>query len=457
MSDPANPSPPDLVAAADRCVACGLCLPHCPSYRVDPVEGESPRGRISLIRGWASGALPAGPALQAHLDHCLGCLNCQSACPAQVDYQQLLTGARRALPPRQTRVSRLARWLVAGPTRLRWANAAIRLAIRSRAARWSWPRALRQRLAGLPSAANPPASSPPSDTWLFAGCLSAPLDDAARAAAQALLRRLGLSTHDDRDSGCCGLMAQMAGDSAAADRLAAHLRQRLREAGVRQLVGVSSGCQGRLQDILATAHQAPEPVTGPAETVPESSPLAWPAWLRRFAQRMRQRSASRRPQVSSASATPAAVHGIDLANLLEQRLADHQATFVGTGEAVLYFEPCSQRAHARPGAWPRLLARIPGLQLRSLSNAPSCCGAAGTHHLDHPEQSAALRDELVAAIRASGARRLLTNNAGCAQYLRAGLAASGAAIEVQHPVELLAESLVAADPTRTSERLRDLA
>src|SRR6478736_5829086 len=66
---PASP----LFALADRCVQCGLCLPHCPTYRLDRNEAESPRGRIALVRAFADGALVPDPIADAHLDHCLGC------------------------------------------------------------------------------------------------------------------------------------------------------------------------------------------------------------------------------------------------------------------------------------------------------------------------------------------------------------------------------------------------
>jgi len=73
------PTPQQLLQEADRCVKCGLCLPHCPTYRLNLDEGDSPRGRISLIQAWV-GVDIASRASQIHLDRCLGCLACESAC-----------------------------------------------------------------------------------------------------------------------------------------------------------------------------------------------------------------------------------------------------------------------------------------------------------------------------------------------------------------------------------------
>ena len=101
---PAPPPAPDpLVALADRCVQCGLCLPGCPTYRRDGLEAESPRGRIALARAWQLGTVVPTPAGDAHLDHCLACGHCERLCPAGVRYGELLVQARalqRARRPR---------------------------------------------------------------------------------------------------------------------------------------------------------------------------------------------------------------------------------------------------------------------------------------------------------------------------------------------------------------------
>jgi glycolate oxidase iron-sulfur subunit len=83
-----------VVALADQCVQCGLCLPACPTYGFAQLETESPRGRIALARAWALDIVPSTPAAEAHLDHCLGCRRCEVVCPAGVQYGPLLVEAR---------------------------------------------------------------------------------------------------------------------------------------------------------------------------------------------------------------------------------------------------------------------------------------------------------------------------------------------------------------------------
>ena len=100
---PANGPGAGLVALADRCVQCGLCLPHCPTYQLDRHESESPRGRIAYARAVATGALAPTPVGDLHLDHCLGCRRCEPVCPAGVRYGELLVAARAAQAPRRRR------------------------------------------------------------------------------------------------------------------------------------------------------------------------------------------------------------------------------------------------------------------------------------------------------------------------------------------------------------------
>src|ERR1700752_511285 len=123
VSGPGRPRPPAVPAdqqildLADQCVMCGLCLPHCPTYRISLDEAESPRGRIALARSLASGRIPQGPAALAHLDQCLTCLSCEKVCPSDVRYGALITRTRAALA--RTRARRGAfRNLLSDPGRL---------------------------------------------------------------------------------------------------------------------------------------------------------------------------------------------------------------------------------------------------------------------------------------------------------------------------------------------------
>ena len=92
-----------VVQLADQCVMCGLCLPHCPTYVLAQDEAESPRGRIALAKAVATGTIPVSESVLKHLDQCLGCLACETACPSNVQYENLLVQTRALIEPARQR------------------------------------------------------------------------------------------------------------------------------------------------------------------------------------------------------------------------------------------------------------------------------------------------------------------------------------------------------------------
>jgi glycolate oxidase iron-sulfur subunit len=240
-----------LVALADRCVQCGLCLPHCPTYGLDRSEAESPRGRIAYIRATASGQLAPTPAGDAHLDHCLGCRRCEQACPAGVEYGALLLGARaaqaqRTPPPRR---ERLAGWLLARPPLL-----GRLLDLHRVAAPWL-PAPLRPTLPPPP----PPEPLPPAaghrKVAVFAGCIADRHESGSRAALARLLAAAGLDLELPEGQGCCGAAAAHAGDAATAARLGDANRAAFQ--GRERVLCLASGCLDSLsRSVDGTAEDA---------------------------------------------------------------------------------------------------------------------------------------------------------------------------------------------------------
>lgn len=219
---------------ADACVLCGLCLPACPTYGLDRNEGESPRGRIMLMKGLAEGRIGAEPGALAHLDHCLACRNCEQVCPAQVKYGALLAGSRAQLRSQRPigRRQRALEWLFEQPWRMRVAMAIRRVL----------------PVKGIP---RPPARATFSPLYrpqgasrgrigLFLGCLGPHHDAGPARAAIALLTRLGWEVAVPPAQGCCGAVHRHSGDAAMADMLAACNREAFE--GVGTWVTIASGC-----------------------------------------------------------------------------------------------------------------------------------------------------------------------------------------------------------------------
>ncbi len=370
-----------LVALADQCVQCGLCLPACPTYSLERIEAESARGRIALARAWALAPDAPTPAGETHLDQCLGCRRCEAVCPAGVQYGPLLVEARaqqRERRPPGWR-NRLMERLAAMPVLLAALLGLYRLA-------WPvLPRALRPLPRPPRRVARPPAPAGlVTRVALFSGCVARPYEAGLRGAVARLCAALGFDAEVPRGQGCCGTLHAHAGDRSAAGTLAARNRDAF--AGYGQVLTLASGCHEAVADAL-----------GGPDVVEDAA-----AFLAR---------------------QPA-------------RLA-----FRETRERVALHVPCTQQSVVRSGQATRaLLARVPGLDVVLLDAGHGCCGAAGTRMIDDPVRAAAFRAPLLAQFAASGASRLLSANIGCRLHL-----ANGTPLPVQHPLEFLAGCLDDAD------------
>lgn len=351
-------APDPLLALADRCVQCGLCLPACPTYQVGAIEAESARGRIALARALVLGTVPATDAGEAHLDHCLACRNCEAVCPAGVEYGALLVQARERQRARRAPglVQRALEWLAARPRAL---------ALLLRGYRLGWPLLPR----GLRPLPRPPAEPGPDlpgagAVALFRGCVAGPYEGALRDAVARLCAAAGVAVAEPGDQGCCGALHAHAGDPSAAKRLG--VRNRRAFGGARTVLTLASGCHEALEASLR----------GTAETLDAQVFLA-----------------------ARAQALP----------------------FTPRHERVALHLPCTQRNGVRSVAATRaLLACVPGLEVVELDGGYGCCGAAGTQLATDRGRAAVFRAPLLAQLQASGATRLLSANIGCRLHFANG-------------------------------------
>lgn len=373
---PATPAL-SLHALTDQCVQCGLCLPSCPTYALDAIEAESPRGRIALAKAWDIGLLASTGAGDRHLDHCLGCRRCETVCPAGVAYDTILMMARsrqrrRRKPPGRQRI---IEWLSAHPSTL-----AVLLSVYGTI----WP-LLPQRWRPLPRPSGTPRTTTHPQTGkepmsLFMGCVARGYEQPLYQAVCRLGTAIGLEITIPAAQTCCGSLHAHAGEADRATVLAAKNRQAFARAST--VLSLASGCHDALSDSL-------------------------------------------RGQAHVRDAIDAIAEGAD------------RLQFAARPERIALHLPCTQRnAIHSDRALMGLLARVPELDVVVIDAGFGCCGAAGTQMLTDPERAARFRKPLLDQLAANGASRLLSANIGCRLHL-----GNGTTLPVQHPLEFLAECL----------------
>ena len=387
-------TPEQLLTEADRCVKCGLCLPECPTYQLLANEADSPRGRISLMQALAEGELDLGTSIETHLDRCLGCRRCETACPSGVKYGQLLDASRSLIAKRKPGRP-FMRWLfnqLTDPKRLARISRSNRplqkLGITQGVAALLPDRYGRlARLSSQLAAAAPiPTGLYPADlpsgrlVQLFTGCVATQVEQTLLESGLALLRRLGYAVEIPASQCCCGAIHRHNGFQERAERFCTTNRQQTTKSQAQTLITLSSACDLELRE-----HDASEiPVMSLTELLLSLPENELPS-LKPFAGRV-------------------AVH-----------------------------TPCS----CQDDASLRLLQRIPVAEIFPLANNTVCCGAAGSYIFTQPSLSTALGTAKIEQLQACQADILITSNTGCSMQFRQLVAEAGLQVQVMHPIELV--------------------
>jgi glycolate oxidase iron-sulfur subunit len=384
--------PDELVA----CVACGLCLPHCPTYRVTGLEVASPRGRIAAMRAVQLEGAPLDDAFVEAMEACVQCRGCEAACPSSVPFGHLMEGAREALqherPRSRSRRRRVAEWfcyrLVLPRHRLLLALTWLLLGaqrLRLVPTRFGLPRlsarSLRRTLRG--------ATPADADAWLFPGCVMDAWQRNVHRSAMQVMDAAGATVAvAGAEAACCGALHVHAGRTDEARRLATRVMAAM--PGDAPVVVDSAGCGAAMKDY------------GRLLGTPEAE---------QFAARVRDFS-----EWVVASGVPATTP---------------------TGTTVVVQDPCHLRHVQRASDAVRTLLHET-YDLVATADDGLCCGAGGAYAVLQPSLAGEIRDRKVAALRAaSGDNPLLvvSANPGCAMHLAA------AGVEVRHPAQLVEQAL----------------
>ena len=400
-----------ISSEADQCVKCGLCLPHCPTYIKTGDEGDSPRGRIALMQGFAEGHLPVSERLNFHLDRCLDCRACEKACPSRVQYDKLLVATRTLMAESRplTRGQRYGMSLITQPSKLKTLRSLLRfyqrsglraLARHSGLLKLLGIKRLEQILPTLPSttalkALYPATGQQRGQVALFTGCLGMTLDQNTLLAAIRLLTLNGYQVHIPKTQACCGALHLHAGDHSQAQALAQQNIAAFDSTQMDALIYLSSSCGATLNE-YSQHHD-----------------------IKGFA-----------------------IPLMDINHFLSQIEWNPTLHFDPLPQQIAVHEPCSQRNITGDlSSTITMLKRIPEVKLTALPDNKLCCGAAGSYMLSEAEMADSLRDDKLETLQKNQSKILVSANLGCALHLAAGIRDAGTRIEVLHPIELLARQL----------------
>jgi glycolate oxidase iron-sulfur subunit len=410
-----------------QCMHCGMCLPACPTYDATKKERHSPRGRISLMRAVADDELKLTPAFADEMSYCLGCLACQTACPAGVDYSNLLETARAEVQSaglNQTFTSRFwrmvtIRGLFMRPRLLRFVGRLLWLyqrlglqtAFRKIGLTKLLPKDLRRLEPQCPTIASKfspqlirPIESPTKKQHrvaLLTGCVQdLVFADINRDTADVLLAN-GCEVHTPPVQPCCGSLHAHNGEAEAAKTLAKRMIDLFPPSQFDAIITNAGGCGNHLRHYSALL--AGDPVYAPLAKL-------WDTKLRDIHEWMME-------------------HGC-------------RAPQAGLGDlTVTYHDSCHLTHGQKVTRQPRdLLKLIPGLKLVELPEANWCCGSAGIYNITQPEQSEQLLVRKIGHVIGTGASVLATANPGCHLQIARGLRQAGSPISLLQPVTLLARA-----------------
>jgi glycolate oxidase iron-sulfur subunit len=409
------------------CVHCGLCLGSCPTYVETGNENDSPRGRIYLWRAVTDGRAELSDEVRRHLDLCLECRACESACPSGVQYGQIIGSYKKDVARLGSvfpSLNPLERWMLFHLTpyrrRMRWALAPLRMfqrleldAVVRRMGRFL-PKSLQRMVDIVPPLAPhygrlpellPAEGRRRARVALFVGCAADAFFPRTTLATARVLQRNGCDVWIPRGQGCCGALHYHAGLVEPARQFASINCDAFAEklADVDAIINNAGGCGPVLKEY---GHLLDHSEIGPS-----------------FAPKVRDISEFL----------------VELGPIAPQHPLKIKAT---------YHDACGL-SHAQKIRQPprQLLQMIPGLELFPLAESEYCCGAAGSYNLTQPEMSEQLGHRKARHILDAGARAVFSGNVGCLLQIARYVREQRPDFWVAHPVDALWASYSGETPT----------
>lgn len=404
-----------------QCVHCGLCLPACPTYKILGSELDSPRGRVYQMRALQEGKITVDdPNLHLHIDRCLNCRACETACPSGVQYGQLLEATRAVLPPRSSTESVLRAVVLnkvfTTPALLDAAGVGMRFYQKSGLQAVARASGIMNRMpmnlgrldallppfqGGVVKAALPeviPARGTRSHrVALITGCVQEQFFSLTNAATARVLAMNGCEVVVPRQQVCCGALHTHGGERETARELARRNIALFETTGADYYIINATGCGSTLKEyhhLLANDQN-------------------WAERAHRFSSRVR-----------------------DISEFLAS--IDLNENFGEIRARVTYQDACHLAHGQRITEQPReLIRKIPGLELVEMQESDTCCGSAGIYNVTQFDLSMQLLQRKMDFIVETKAEMIVAANPGCVIQLAHGVRQRGLAIKVIHPIDLL--------------------
>jgi glycolate oxidase iron-sulfur subunit len=417
---------PDKRLLAD-CVHCGFCLPACPTYVLWGEEMDSPRGRIYMMDRAAKGDAPLDPTFRKHMDNCLGCMACMTACPSGVQYNKLIEETRGQVErniPRSDADSFFRRMLFATfphPARLRllafplslYQRSGLQELVRKSGLLRYVPKRLAAMEALLPTVPSNYRSRIPlriapegvvrrRRVGMLAGCVQQVFFPHVNAATARVLAAEGCEVITPQDQPCCGALMVHSGLEHEAAMMARKIIALFEKEDVETIVINAAGCGSTMKEYGYLLRDDPQ----------------WADRARVFSEKCKDIT-----EILCELDTIAPRHPLPL------KIAYHDACHLRHAQGI-YRQPRE------------LLGGIPELEVAEIAEASLCCGSAGVYNLLQPEPAQRLGDRKVGHLLATDASAIVSANPGCLLQLMSGLQRRGKkSLPAFHMVELLDASI----------------
>jgi len=409
------------------CIHCGLCLSSCPSYAVLGTEMDSPRGRIFMMRALSDGRMEINRTVKKHIDLCLACRGCETACPSGVVYHPLLEAAQRQIQRsiRPSVVTKLIKSVILYrifpyPGRLRFVFRLLRIYQRSGlqklvrvtrllkivSAKMYRSELFLPEITAIPEASEQKtvSKSPEKEkikAGFLRGCIMDYFYQRTNEATIRVLERCGCEIVIPEEQHCCGAVHLHNGDRETAQQFARKTIDAFLRRDVAIVVTNAAGCGALMKEYGSLL----------------ADDAAYAEKAARFCAMVQ-----------------------DISEFLADKI--ERLSFDAVPKSVVYDDPChlvhAQKISQEPR---RLLRAVPGLTLLPLNEAEMCCGSAGTFNIAQPELSLDILRRKMENIGRSGAEAVVTGNVGCMIQLQRGIAMTGMNIEVFHTIDIIDQSL----------------